>query len=71
MIDVCFSYNKLRNESDKLSVIIDTLRATTTIITAINNGAECIIPVETIDEALSQKNYMMTRFLAEKEAALK
>jgi len=71
MIDVCFSYNKLRNESDKLSVIIDTLRATTTIITAINNGAECIIPVETIDEALSQKKLYDDPLLGGERGGLK
>lgn len=55
MIDVCFDYAELHNQHGKLIVIIDTLRATTTIITAIGNGAECVVPVESIEEAFKQK----------------
>jgi 2-phosphosulfolactate phosphatase len=52
-IDVFFSAqsfqeNELRN---KAVVVIDVLRATSTIVTAIKNGAKAIIPVEDMAEA--------------------
>lgn len=37
----------------KLVIVIDVLRATSVICTALSNGAKDIIPVETIDEAKS------------------
>ncbi|MHC2067594.1 2-phosphosulfolactate phosphatase [Bremerella sp. T1] len=37
-----------------VAVVIDVLRATTTIAHAIANGAECVIPCLTIDEAKEQ-----------------
>lgn len=55
MIDVCFNYTELHDPHGKLTVIIDTLRATTTIITAINNGADYVVPVESIEEAFEQE----------------
>jgi len=36
----------------KISVVIDALRATTTIITALENGAKEIIPVGTVEFAI-------------------
>ena len=36
----------------KTSVVIDALRATTTIITALENGAKEIIPVGTVEFAV-------------------
>jgi 2-phosphosulfolactate phosphatase len=38
--------------SGKTSVVIDVLRATTTIVTALNNGAREIIPVNSIEFAM-------------------
>ncbi|AMW32350.1 2-phosphosulfolactate phosphatase [Fervidobacterium changbaicum] len=40
-----------------ISVVIDVLRATSTIITALSNGATCVIPVSDIAQALSLKYY--------------
>lgn len=37
-------------------VIIDVYLASSTIVTLFEKGAQCILPVETIDEALSLKN---------------
>ncbi len=38
---------------DKIVVVIDILRATTSMCVAFQNGAEAIIPVESVDECLS------------------
>jgi 2-phosphosulfolactate phosphatase len=35
----------------KIAVVIDILRATTTIVEALDNGAKCIIPVASVDGA--------------------
>ena len=40
----------------KVVVVIDVLRATTTMTVALDQGAEKVIPVETIEECLSFKN---------------
>ncbi len=42
----------LYNVNDSIVVIIDVLRATSTIATALYNGARCIIPVETVAECI-------------------
>ena len=52
-IDVFFSVQAF-NEEDlrgKTAVIIDVLRASSSIVTAINNGAKKIIPVEDMFES--------------------
>jgi 2-phosphosulfolactate phosphatase len=36
----------------RIGVVIDVLRATSTIVTALDNGAACIIPVRETDEAI-------------------
>ena len=35
-----------------LVIVIDAVRATTSIITALSNGAKCVIPVQTVKEAM-------------------
>jgi 2-phosphosulfolactate phosphatase len=40
--------DQLRN---KIAVVIDVLRATTTIVEAIGNGASCVVPVQSVDGA--------------------
>lgn len=58
-IDVVISAKYIEEEKlrGKAAVIIDTLRATSTITTALNNGAKEVIPVLTIEEAIAmQKN---------------
>ena len=42
----------LYNVSDSIVVIIDVLRATSTIATALHNGAKCIIPVDSVVECI-------------------
>ena len=57
-IDVCFSpalFN-LYNAANSITVVIDVLRATSSICVAFEHGVKSIIPVSTIDEALSYKS---------------
>ncbi len=42
----------LYDVSSSIVVVIDVLRATSTIATALYNGAKCIIPVETVAECI-------------------
>ena len=42
----------LYNVSDSIVVIIDVLRATSTIATVLHNGAKCIIPVDSVVECI-------------------
>ncbi|WP_315117215.1 2-phosphosulfolactate phosphatase family protein [uncultured Clostridium sp.] len=53
-IDVMISANHINKEEvmDKTVVVIDILRATSVITTAINNGCKEVIPVIEIEEAL-------------------
>lgn len=56
-IDVCFSpalYSGYHN-SDAIVVVVDIFRATTTIMTAFENGVKRIRPVATIEEAKDYK----------------
>lgn len=43
------------NIEEKIVVVIDILRATTTMIVALENGAKNIIPVENLEDALKHK----------------
>lgn len=63
MVEVCFTpkdyeYFKGRFE---IVVVIDVLRATSAICSALNNGVSAVIPVSTIDEAKSyqEKGYLV------------
>lgn len=42
----------LYDVSNSIVVIIDVLRATSTIATALYNGAQCIIPVDSVPECI-------------------
>lgn len=39
------------NFSGQIAVVIDVLRATSVITTALDNGAKSVIPVKTVEEA--------------------
>ena len=57
-IDVCFSpllYHSYVENNDLVVVVADIFRATTTMCTAIYNGASGIIPVRSIEEANDYK----------------
>lgn len=56
-IDVCLSpalYN-LYNPQDSIVVVIDVLRATSSICIAFEYGAQCLVPVSTIEESMGFK----------------
>ena len=53
-VEVCFSpklFPDILTGGDFIVVLVDVLRATTTIVTAVANGVEAIIPVATHQEA--------------------
>lgn len=57
-IEVCFSpvmYSAFHN-SEAIVVVTDVLRASSAIVTALMNGAQSVIPVETILEAKNLKS---------------
>lgn len=57
-VEVCFSPRQfdLYKSDFEICVVIDVLRATTAICTAIDNGIDSIIPVSTIEEAIEYRN---------------
>jgi 2-phosphosulfolactate phosphatase len=72
-IDVVISAKYIEEEKlrGKAAVIIDTLRATSTITTALNNGAKEVIPVLTIEEALAMRQSLGTGLLGGERKGLK
>lgn len=57
-VDICFSpalYPYYADNTDHIAVIVDIFRATTTMCAALKNGAKCIIPVASIEEAEAYK----------------
>lgn len=57
-IDVCFSpqlYQFYKEDNNKIVIVVDIFRATTTMCSAFNNGATSIIPVASVDEAKAYK----------------
>jgi len=53
-VEVCFSpklFPDIVTTGEFVVVLVDVLRATTTIVTAVANGVEAIVPVATHDEA--------------------
>ena len=62
-LEVCFSpaiYDK-HADDDNLVVIVDILRATSSICAAIHSGVKSIVPVATVEEArrMKQQGYMV------------
>ncbi|MFA6940770.1 MAG: 2-phosphosulfolactate phosphatase [Clostridiaceae bacterium] len=72
-IDVIISAKYIEEEKlrGKAAVIIDTLRATSTITTALNNGAKEVIPALTIEEALAKQKNIGTGLLGGERKGLK
>jgi 2-phosphosulfolactate phosphatase len=57
-LDVCFSpalFN-MYDAANSITVVIDVLRATSSICVAFEHGVKSIIPVSTVDEALAYKS---------------
>lgn len=66
IVEVIFLVNDKLEEyfSNKNVVVVDLLRATSTIITALANGAKSIIPTSTIEEAVKiAKNFDKSTYL--------
>lgn len=58
------NYIEERDIKDKVAVVIDVLRATSTIITALYNGCKEVIPTDEIEEAVRlSKNYEKGSFI--------
>jgi 2-phosphosulfolactate phosphatase len=58
-VEVCFSpglFEDILTKGDYVVVLVDILRATTTICTAVGNGVEAIIPVASHEEARQLKS---------------
>lgn len=64
-------FEKYDNRKTGLSVVFDILRATSTIVAALNNGAAAVIPTETIEEALGLKKIYPQALLAGERNGLK
>lgn len=63
-VEVCFSpklFPDIVTGGEFVVVLVDVLRATTTIVTAVGNGVEAIVPVATHDEArrLKARGYLV------------
>jgi 2-phosphosulfolactate phosphatase len=63
-VDVALSVNDIKQEEiqKKTVIVIDSLRATSTILTALYQGSKLVIPVETVGQALQfhgQKNTVL------------
>jgi 2-phosphosulfolactate phosphatase len=62
-LEVCFSpaLIHLHDISDTVVVVIDILRATSSICVALAHGVECIVPVATVEESQSyrQQGYLI------------
>jgi len=57
-LEVCYSpalLSTARNDSEKNIVVVDILRATTAMCTAIGYGAASVVPVTSVDTALEKK----------------
>jgi len=65
-----FAALKERNLSQTVCVVFDVLRATTTMITALANGAKAIIPVSEISEALAIRQRQPEVLLAGERSGL-
>jgi len=57
-IEICLTHEQLENyqHKDKNVVVIDVLRATSTINTIIFSGAKSVMPVETLDECMKLRD---------------
>lgn len=59
-IDVCFSpalAEHFQAFGNPIVVVVDILRATTSIVSALANGAKSVIPVSSIEKAMELKKY--------------
>lgn len=59
-LDIVISADHIKQEylKNKVVVVIDMLRATSVIITALSNGAKRVIPLLTVEEAFKEKHLL-------------
>ncbi|MBN2878502.1 MAG: 2-phosphosulfolactate phosphatase [Clostridia bacterium] len=60
MIKTYASYNQVKETHElagHLTIVVDVLRATSTMLTALKNGASYIYPVESVSDAMKLKQY--------------
>jgi 2-phosphosulfolactate phosphatase len=64
-IDVIISADDIKPEKikDKTVVVIDILRATSVIVTAVNNGCRKVIPVVTVEEAFELSKHDRSKYV--------
>lgn len=62
-IDVIISADNIKSEylENKIVVVIDMLRATSVITTALANGAKQIFPILTVEEAFDKKKELLSK----------
>jgi 2-phosphosulfolactate phosphatase len=72
-IDVCLTPGEYSIEqySDRIAVVIDVFRATSSMAMAFANDCAAIIPVETVEEALQKKQVQPAALLAGERNAVK
>lgn len=60
-VDLIISADNIKEEDlrGKVVVVIDMLRATSVIVTALNNKAKEVFPILTVEEAFSKKNELV------------
>ncbi len=65
-LEVCLSPALLHlfDTKDTIVVIIDVFRATSTIATALDNGASSVIPVATVEECVAKGNSIQNSLTA-------
>ncbi len=64
-IDLIISADDIKPEKirNKTAVVIDILRATSVIITAVNNGCQKVIPVVTVEEAFELSKHDRSKYI--------
>lgn len=71
-VEVYPTSQSLLDAENKIVIVIDVLRATSVITTALKNGAEKVIPVVTVEEALQlKKNLNQNALLGGERKAIK
>ncbi len=71
LVDVFFTTTDLVQLPRSVVVIIDVLRATSTILTALQNGAMSVVPVATVSEAQKTAAHLSNPLLAGERNAVK
>jgi 2-phosphosulfolactate phosphatase len=67
-VDVALSVNDIKQDEiqKKTVIVIDSLRATSTILTALYQGSKRVIPVETVGQALQYNGHENTVLIGER-----